>query len=212
MIIMDAQKRFLRFKLATASVGLLGLGILAYSQNWIGLGEATDPNKGLVRYISFLGKPSPEQAAQSLVESLDRLGAAQVEGLYLDKVIGSVFEHSSVSKRHASLKGLEMYVVKDAGFLSEVSKRSVERGALNEKDTAYLVSRGFGNLGGEGQKDMLLDLYKASDPEIQISLAQQGLVDHPGGVAKKWMSSIYSEVRSSLKDAGDWTFDRKEEP
>ncbi len=146
------------------------------------------------------------------MESLDRLGAAQVEGPYLDKVVGNVLEHSSVSKRHGLLKGLEAYVAKDPEFLAEVSKRSVERGVLSEKDTEYLVSRGFCNLGSESQKDALLELYRSSDSEVQVCLAEQGLTDHPGGVAKKWMSDIYGEVRTSLRDAGDWAFDHKEEP
>ncbi|MEK6963281.1 MAG: hypothetical protein AABX70_02550 [Nanoarchaeota archaeon] len=209
---MDAQKRFLRFKLAAVGTGLLGIGALAYSQGWIALSEANDPNKGVVKYVTGLGKPNPEQAAKSLVESLDRLGAAQVEGPYLSKTVGNVFEHSSVSKRHELLKGLEAYLVKDHEFLAEVSKRSIEREVLSEKDTGYLISRGFSNLESESQKDVLLELYRSSDPEIQVCLAEQGLADHPGGVAKKWMSDIYGEVRTSLRDAGDWTFDRKEEP
>ncbi len=212
MIIMDAQKRFLRFKLAAAGAGLLGLGTLAYSQGWIALSEANDPNKGIVKYITGLGRPSPEQAAEALVESLDRVGNAEVEGPYLGKVIGSVLEHSPSSKLHENLKGLETYLVKDAAFLSEVAKHSIEANVLSEKDTVYVVSKGFGNLGSEGQRDLLSDLYKASDPEIQIDLAEQGLVDHPGGVAKKWLSNVYGEVRTSLRDAGDWALDRREEP
>ena len=205
---MDAQKRYLQFKLAAAGTALLGIGALAYAQGWVGVAKAQDPTKGAQQYFTWFGQPSPEQAAEKLVKSLDRLDTAEIDGPFLDQVVEKVFTHSAPEKRKQFLQSVEIYL--DPEWMGEVAKRGIDSNTLNEKDTTYLVFQGFNHLEERMQHEMLLSLYHASDANAQIGITKQGLSDHPGGVAKKVLSDAYQEVRHSWRDAGDWSLGGEE--
>lgn len=206
---MDAQKRFLRFKLVTVGAVLAGAAALVYSKNWVRLEDAQG-NKGL-EYMSFSWNQTPEQAAEGLVKSMDDSKGVEWQGPFLDQVVSKVLEHSSVERRARLLHGVEGYLVQDQGWLGELAKRGIESNRLSEKDTQYVVSQGFGNLGEEAQRELLLELYRSSEVNTRVAVAEQCLLDHPGSVAKKLLSNAYEDVRHSLKDAGDWALRGDEE-
>jgi len=204
---MNAEKRFLRFKLAAASAVLVGAGALAYSQGWVGVKNVTASNGETSSYFTLPGRPHPEQAAEALANSLNRFEGIEVQGPYLQGIVGKVLEHMPTSSRHGVLSGLEGFIVQDGDLLRELTKYGVEKKAFSEADASYIITTSFDGLSSVEQREALLELYDRTDPANQVSLVTHGLLANPGAVAKELASGAYEEIRLSIKSAGDWTFE-----